>query len=95
MKHQNVFSKFKDDLGTTNVVQRRIHVDLARPIKQAPRRLPLASRVKSNTEIERMLKCGVITPSKSPWASPVVLVRKPDKTIRFCVDYRRLNDITL
>ena len=37
---------------------------------------------------------GVVQPSNSPWASPIVLVRKKDGTLRFCVDYRGLNSVT-
>ena len=45
--------------------------------------------------ISDMLRRGVIQPSKSPWASGIVMVTKKDGTKRFCVDYRRLNDVTL
>ncbi len=42
-----------------------------------------------------MLDNGVTRPSKSPWASPIVLAKKKDRTWRFCVDFRKLNDVTV
>lgn len=44
--------------------------------------------------VDKMVHQGVVQPSKSPWASPIVLVAKKDGTTRFCVDYRRLNAVT-
>ena len=45
--------------------------------------------------MQDLLKCGVITRSKSPYAAPVVLVRKKDGSFRLCIDYRGLNKITI
>ncbi|KAF0724018.1 hypothetical protein Ae201684_017218 [Aphanomyces euteiches] len=46
-------------------------------------------------EINQYQDLGLIRPSKSPWASPVLMIRKPDGSIRFCIDYRRLNKVTV
>lgn len=43
-----------------------------------------------NKEVEEMLEMGIIRPSRSPWESPIVIVPKPDRTIRLCVDYKKL-----
>jgi len=85
---------FEDSLGHTDVIQHRIDTGSSSPIRQYPRRLPYAFRSETKAQVEGMLEQGVIQPSSSPWASPIVLVKKKDGTFRFCVDYRKLNSVT-
>lgn len=66
----------------------------AEPIRQKAYRLPFSKRQKAEDCIEEMLKDGIIRPSDSPWASPIVLTGKRDGSTRFCCDYRKLNTIT-
>ena len=66
----------------------------AAPIKQMPRRLPLHKKQVVGKLISEMQSQGIIQPSKSPWASPIVLVEKKNGSIRFCIDYRKLNKET-
>ena len=91
---QDLFSKGPSDLGCTNMVKHKIDVGDSAPIKQHPRRLPLAKTEEADQAIEEMLVNGIIEPSTSAWCSPIVLVRKKDGSTRFCVDYRKLNTIT-
>ena len=86
---------FQPDLGETDVITHRINTGTSPPIRQHPRRLPYAYREETRKQITEMLDQGVITPSHSPWASPIVLVRKKDGSFRFCIDYRRLNSVTI
>jgi transposase InsO family protein len=95
VQHQSVFAKTKEDLGQTNVVKHKIHTGTAVPVKQPPRRVPIAKQDEAAQEVKRMLQSGIIEPSKSPWASPVVLVKKKDGSLRYCIDYRRLNHVTI
>ena len=81
-------------MGRTSLVQHTIDTGNARPIKQAPRRLPIHQRKEAEQHVTQMLDQGVIEKSNSPWASPVVLVKKKDGSTRFCVDYRKLNEVT-
>lgn len=81
-------------LGSVRGAIHRIDTGDHAPIHQAPRRAGPAQRLIEKNEVDRMLAEGVIRPSQSEWASPVVLVAKPDGGTRFCVDYRRLNTVT-
>ena len=65
-----------------------------KPIKQAPRRVPVAFASEEEKVIKQLEQQGIIRKSTSPWASPICLVRKKSGKIRPCVDYRRLNEIT-
>ena len=82
-------------LGRTTLVEHRIHTGDARPIKQRARRLAWSQEEIVNSEVEKMLEADIIEVSDSPWSSPVVLAKKKDGTPRFCVDMRRLNEVTV
>ncbi len=90
----DLFSQGRHDLWKTDVIQHWINTGDAAPLRQPPRRMPLAKRREVEQAVEEMHNTGVIEPPPSPWASPVVLVRKKDGTTRFCVDYRKLNHVT-
>ena len=83
------------DLGEFAGVKHRIETGSATPIKQAARRTPLGFQDEEENHLKLLLEAGVIRPSSSEWASPVVLVRKKDGGVRWCVDYRRLNEVTV
>ena len=92
--YANLFSQGLQDLGQTDLVQHNVNVGDAQPLRQSPRRLPLVKRKEAEKAIVEMEQQGLIEPSDSPWSSPVVLVKKKDGSLRFCVDYRQLNRVT-
>ena len=94
MSYEDVFATNSSDLGHTTIIQYSIHTGSALPIRQPPRRIPPHLREKTKELIDDMMKRGVIQKSTSPWSSPVVLVKKKDNSVRFCVDYRKINSIT-
>ena len=90
-----VFAKSNDDLGCTAEVQHEIKLTDDQPVKQPCRRVPPAQLDEFREAVKDMLEAGVIRESKSPYSSPVVLVRKKDKGLRICVDFRQLNRKTI
>lgn len=97
IKLQAVIDRNKEQmgnmLGCTNRAEHVI-VTKAVPIKQRYYRVSPVIQKQIDNELEEMLKLGVIEKSNSPWASPIVLVKKKDGSYRFCVDYRKLNAVT-
>ena len=95
LRNQDVFSKGDLDLGRTDLVRHSINTGDHRPIKQPYRRLPVWQQQEAEKQIGDMLEKEVIEKSTSPWASPIVLVKKKDGSTRFCIDYRRVNEVTI
>ncbi len=90
-KYLGVFAADDDDLGYTDKVQHEIHLTDDVPLNQPYRRVPPNQYQEVREHITKLLKKGVIQESVSAYASPVVLVRKTDWSLRLCVDYRKLN----
>jgi len=93
LEFQDVFS---EDISAGNCknLEHSINVLDKRPIKQTPRRVPIHLRREVESIIDDMKRQGVIEESQSSWLSPAVMVRKKDGSLRFCVDYRKLNAVT-
>jgi hypothetical protein len=92
-KHRSMWSGRLGQVQSTNHRIDLIHGK--KPVHCQPYRAGPRSRAVESAEIQRMLKAEVIDPATSEWASPIVLVAKPDGSTRFCVDYRKLNAITV
>ena len=85
---------FSDLPGKTSVARLKISTGEAQPIASPPYRIPDRLKKGVREEVLKLVELGIAVPSQSPWASPVVPVPKPDGSVRVCVDYRRVNEIT-
>ena len=92
--YDNVLAKCPEDLGRTSILSHRTETGEVQPIRQPVRRVPLPHHKIVQDLLKDMLEKRVISPSKNPWASPIVLGKKKDGTPRFCVDYHKVNDVT-
>jgi len=89
-EYADVFSTGELDLGETSLAAHRIDTGNANPIRQTLRRQPFHLLDKIDENVQSMFKAGVIEPSCSPWTSNIVVVTKKNGSLRFCVDYRKL-----
>jgi hypothetical protein len=96
-KFKNIFAADPNNPGSVkkSVAQHVIDTGDSKPVNQSPRRVSPQNRKIIKETIDALLEAGIISPSRSPWASPVLLVPKKGTTqMRMCIDYRKLNEVT-
>lgn len=93
-QYASVFSATEGDLGCTTLLSHDIPLIDDRPVRQRFRRIPPSDYEAVKAHIRQLLDSQVIQESCSPFASPIVLVKKKDGSLRMCVDYRQLNSRT-
>ena len=94
-EYNDIFALNSMELGKTDIVKHTIKVTNPVPLKERYRRIPPHQFEEVRKHLKEMEEIGAILRSNSPWASPVVLVRKKDGTLRFCIDLRKLNEHTI
>ena len=92
---KDIFSTGITDLGNCDLYKHEIHLIDETPFKEPHRRIPPALFDEIREHLKEMLDAGAIRPSSSPFSSNIVVVRKKDGSIRFCVDFRKLNNKTV
>ena len=96
-EYHDIFLLEKRDMGHTNATKHKIVLKDpdTPPFKEHFRRIPPPQLDGVREHLKLMLDTGVIRPSNSPWCNAVVLVRKKDGSLRFCIDFRKLNSLTV
>lgn len=94
-KFSDIFAMEPHELPGCPLIQHKIRTTTDRPVYKKPYRLPESKVKEVQEQVDDMLEANIIRHSVSPYNSPLVLVSKPDGSIRICVDYRQLNQITV
>lgn len=90
-RHSNVFIQNDLDMGYTTAISHKINTTDDIAVSYSFRRIPPTQFQEVKRHIQELLDKDIIRKSSSPYASPVVIVRKKDGSVRPCIDYRRLN----
>ncbi|XP_033229763.1 uncharacterized protein LOC117181313 [Belonocnema kinseyi] len=80
-------------LPATHTVEHHIDIQRSPPIRQAYRRLSSKIEESLRESAQKFKAEGIISPSKSEWCNPIVMIRKPDGDYRLCIDFRKLNEV--
>ena len=91
LAYHDVFTLESNELGCTSAIEHEIHIENSGPFKEWFQCIPLPLLEEVCASLQDMLEAGAIRPSQSLWCNAVVLVRKKDGTLCFCVDFRCLN----
>ena len=91
--HQSVAND-KSDTGKTNLVEFQLETLDENPVAQKTRPMNPTIRAAFDKTLQEWLANGIVEPSNSPWASPLVPVRKSGGSWRFAVDFRKVNEKT-
>ena len=94
-EYAHVFALESLDMGHTSLVKHKIKLDNYTPFKERYRHIPLNLLEEVKNHLKEMIQVGAIRCSNSPWANAVVLVKKKDGSLHFCIDLRRLNARTI
>ena len=81
--------------GMTNLLVHDINTGEAPPVRAVPYQVPLKWQEAVKKEVDLLRELGILVSSTSPWGSPIVPVAKGDGGVRVCVDFRRLNKLTV
>lgn len=93
--HKDCFSRHNTDIGKISIAKHHIRTIDHPPIALRPYRRSQSEYDEIRKQVRDLLSQGKVRISESPWAFPVTLVPKKDGTRRLCIDYRRLNSITI
>lgn len=85
---------FTDQPGECTVAEHRVKLSNDQPVVSKPYAVPHSLRESLKSDLEEMQRMGIIRPSDSPYASPIVIVKKKDGSNRICIDFRKLNQVT-
>ena len=94
-EYADVFSNKGQPIGECKVASCQLPTGNAEPITQKAYRTPFSKHQIVEEKVQEMLNSGVIHPSTSPWVSPIALVPKKDGSTRFCIDYRKVNQVII